>query len=99
MKHDKASEYQEFVRIRAELPKLLRGGVYPPLEVSLDEAVTIRIDSQFEVSSITITEAMLRPEQAESLEQSLVKTINKAIQEVAKHNTERIMQAFGKSGN
>jgi hypothetical protein len=92
-----------FRKIRVELPELFTKNAYPPLEVSTDglltlkELITIKIDSLFQVSSLTIQGVDLKPEVVNLLEQALVKAINKAFQEVAKRNAERLVQSIGKS--
>ena len=72
---------------------------YPPISVSVDDLVSVTIDARYQVRLVTIQGVKLKPDEASRLEQSLVKAINSAIQEMTHRNLERLgftSQAKGK---
>ncbi len=83
-----------FSKLRGELPQIFSKGAFPPIQISLN-GVTIVIDPLFQVSSVKLQGVPLDPAQLSRLEESLLKAINQANQEVARRALARLTQSIG----
>lgn len=84
----------DFDRVQKEMLEYFTRDGFEPVEVSVNNLVTLKMDARFQVRSVTIQGIKLPVEEITLLQEAILKAFNDATGEVTRLNADRLKKAI-----